>query len=246
MAMTRGIIIVSLGPRQELVRKLVNNIKNNTDLPVALVTDSPHELPVIMIKVQHDSLKWLDHPRWGVRNCNTLSASASLTLFESSCILNDDMRIVSPNFVDGFTLAERFGVCVPLNPRIYVKYNAQGADAEPNDFVPERDGPEYGPACNVSPMFVCKMHNSAKTLIEAYLVELQVCMRGTLAFARASWRCGVAPVYLPEHWCVCGSSARPVRDTVKIIRGVKQTIEPMMLHWGQEEVRRVFARKDLS
>jgi len=89
-------------------------------------------------------------------------------------------------------------------------------------------------------MFVCRLHVGGHTLIRTYLEELQVCMRGTLAFSRASWRCGVAPIYLPEHWCVCGSSARPIRDTVKTIADQTHPIEPMMLHWGQAEVREVF------
>jgi hypothetical protein len=247
MDVKRGIIIVSLGPRQPLVRDLVRNLKSLTQLPIAIVTDILHgydDMQIAEVRVETESLQWRDNPRWGVRNCNVLSASSSLTLFESSCVLNDDMRVVHPGFVDGFDLAERFGVCVPLNPRTHLHYNAQGADAGPADYLPGRDGPPHTPACNVSPLFVCRLHDNAQKLIRAYLEELQVCMRGTLAFSRASWRCGVPPVYLPEHWCVCGSSARFIRDSVKTIRGHPRSIEPIMLHWGQEEVRRVFSRKD--
>jgi hypothetical protein len=150
------------------------------------------------------------------------------------------MRIAHPGFVDGFVLAERFGVCVPMNPRVYIKYNAMGADMEKTPYNSQYEGPEHATACNVSPMFVCRHHDNATALLNAYLEELQVCMRGTHAFWRASWRTGVTPVYLPEQWCVCGSNAKYIHAYKKTLKGKSVSIEPMMLHWGQAEVRETF------
>jgi len=245
MAVNRGIVVVSLGHRQSLVYDLVSNVKRFTGLPIVVVSDEPqdlsYDLQVSVISVEHSSLQWLDNPRWGVRNCNMLSAKFALGLpYDICCVLNDDMRIAHPGFVDGFTLAARFGVCVPMNPRVYVKYNAMGADMEKTPYCPQYEGPEHAPACNVSPMFVCRHHDAATTLLSAYLEELQVCMRGTHAFWRASWRTGITPVYLPEQWCVCGSSAKYIRDYKKTLNGKSISVEPMMLHWGQPEVREAF------
>lgn len=249
MDVKRGYIIVSLGPnRIGMVRELVQNIRQHSVLPIAVVSEIERDRSwleskkdVVLVVMDKKEQQWVGHPRWGVRNCNVFSAHASLSLFESSCVLNDDMRIVHPGHKDGFTLAERFGVCVPMNPRIYVKYNAMGTDAQERDYNPRIDGPEHAPACNMSPMFVCKLHQSADILIRAYIEELQTCMRGTLAFWRASWKTGITPVYLPEQWCVCASSAKHIQTYTKVLQGRVHSIEPMMLHWGQKEVQSVFA-----
>jgi len=248
MAVTHGVIIVSLGNRQEMVRTLVSNLREFTNLPIVIVTDVSqsyvNDSYVTVIAVEHDSLQWLNSDRWGVRNCNVLSARTSMSLFDACCVLNDDMRVVHTSAIsDGIAMAERFGVCVPINPRIYVKYNAMGADTSEYDYCPRTDGPEYAPSCNVSPLFVCRHHANAQILINQYLEELKTCMRGTLAFWKASWKTGVAPVYLPEQWCVCGSNAKYIKNYTKVLKGRKRMIEPMMLHWGQAEVREVFQER---
>lgn len=245
---TRGYIIVSFGPRGENVLRLVRSIRQHSQYPIVIITDGKAmqdskvltELNFHSLVLSEEGFKWKDSPRWPVRNCNRASAMFALDLFDSCCVLNDDMLVVHAGHADGFRLAERFGVCVPMNPRIYVQYNALGTDARPEDFNERVDGPGHAPACNVSPMFVCRLHDNAKTLMKAYIAELDVCMRGTLAFWRASWKCGVHPVYLPEQWCVCGSNAAYLRDCTKSIRGKRVHIETMMLHWGQEEVRHAF------
>lgn len=245
MAVKRIVVIVSLGHRQDMVRSLISNVKRFTCMPIVVVSDESqdlsHDLQVTEMCVERNTLQWLDSPRWGVRNCNVLSAKYALSLnADACCVLNDDMRIAHVGFVDGFTMAERFGVVVPMNPRVYVKYNAMGADMDDAPYNPQYEGPAHAPACNVSPMFVCKHHDSAVTLLSAYLEELQTCMRGTHAMWRASWKTGITPVYLPEQWCVCESNAVYMRDYKKVLRGKEYRVEPMMLHWGQRGVRQAF------
>lgn len=241
MDVKRGIVIVSFGDRDEYIRSIVHNISKYSDLPILLYTERERSVAGIsqkIIKKQH--MFWMYSSRWGIRNCNFWSAHAALNTFDSCCVLNDDMRIVHSGFVDGFDLAERFGVCVPMNPRIYVKHNAMGADAKDEDFRSPDDGPEHAPACNMSPMFCCRNVNNARVLLLAYTDELLTCMRGTLAFWKASWKTGITPVYLPEFWCVGAGNARYIKDYRKILRGSTYQIEPMMLHWGQQGVREVF------
>jgi hypothetical protein len=244
--MKRGIVIVSLGPgRTDNVVRLCRNIRQfSPSIHIHVVTDVVRPLPqegVTQQIVTLDRLQWLDSPRWGVRNCNVLSAEAVLSrAFDSYCVLNDDMRIVSSEWEKGFDLAERFGVCVPTNPRIYVKYNALGADASDADFN-ERDwGPGVAPAVNVSPLFVCADRPKAYELSRIWRQQLQHCLRGTLAFWQATWLTGTTPVYLPEQWCVGASNAAYFKNYKKRLRGQDVPVEPIMLHWGQEEVRRVF------
>jgi len=252
MEIKRAILIVSLGPgREKNVHGLLENLKQvSPNIPVYVVTDHQRNLPkeITQLIVPHNELQWLESPRWGVRNCNVLSARFALEPYaDSYCVINDDMRIVHSEFTDGFLLAERFGVCVPTNPRIYVKYNARGADTKPEDFIPynEYSGPPHAPACNVSPLFVYRKDERAHILLSAYLAELQNCMRGTLAFWRASWKTGITPVYLPEQWCVGASGAKYMRDYTKQIQGKKTPIECMMLHWGQCGVRNAFSERSI-
>ncbi len=236
---------MSLGNRDEMLTGLITNLRRYSALPIRLYTDVSrshlHLENVEERRVAEEELRWRDHERWAIRNTNVISAKAALNgPFDSCCILNDDMRIADPGWVDGFRLAERFGCCVPMNPRIYVGVNAMGADAGDKDYNEMVHGPYHGPACNVSPMFACRRLVSAQTLLTAYLQELDECMRGTLAFWRASWRTGITPMYLPEQWCVCGSSAGYLKDYHKVLRGKPMPIECMMLHWGQAGVKAAF------
>lgn len=250
MGLKRGIIICSFGARDLMLHTLLKTLYRNGyygDSEVYLISDrlrDPTKLPIkniIQRKLGEEDFEWKDHPRWPIRNTNLWLAKAALwEKYESVCLLNDDMAIVHKGFIDGFNLAEKFGVCVPMNPRVYVKYNAMGADTIEEDRKETDKGPIYGTACNVSPMFVCRLHDHAKLLIETYIEELHNCMRGTLAFWFASWRSGITPMYLPEQWCVGASNAMYFRHYTKVLQGQKKQIEPIVLHWGQAGVRAVF------
>lgn len=245
MVLKRVIYIASFGPnRNSYLDILFESIQKYTKYDTFLITDFLNtRYPHVRQKVLFDKdLEWKNNPRWPIRNTNLWLAKAALWWdeYESALCLNDDMRIVNKGFLDGFTLAEKFGVCVPINPRIYVKYNAMGADTIEEDRKEMDKGPIYGPACNMSPMFACRLHDRGKRLLGAYIEELYNCMRGTLAFWLASYRTGITPLYLPEQWCVCGSSAKFIRDYTKSLQGRTYPIEPIMLHWGQAEVREIF------
>ena len=234
--------MVSFGSRSVQITSIIRHLKKVTTMPVVLYTDKVHkDLDTHQRIIPQDALLWRDSPRWGIRNCNLWSAKACLEEFDSVCVLNDDMRIVHGAWVDGFQLAERFGCAVPLNPRIYVKYNAMGADTSPQDLKNlGSDSPLYGPACNVSPLFFSRKWSRAVEFMEGYIECLKVCNRGTLAFWMASWRTGFTPVYLPEQWCVCEGNAKYIRDYKKHLQGKDISIEPIMLHWGQKGVREAF------
>jgi len=239
----RAIIICSFGDRKCYLDMLFKSLRQYPYIgDVWLITDVPRELMGVNIHLlRPDQLEWKDHLRWPIRNTNLWLAKASLwEQYESVCCLNDDMYICNRGYMDGFALAEKFGVCVPMNPRVYVKYNAMGADTIEEDRKETDKGPIYGPACNMSPMFVCRLHDHAKFLIETYIEELHNCMRGTLAFWLASYRTGVTPLYLPEQWCVCESNATYIKNYKKPLLGRTHSIEPMMLHLGQKKVREVF------
>lgn len=243
MVLKRAIIICSFGNRDYYLKTLLNSLRKFPAVgEVVLLTDRNIEIDGVRTYwLLPHQLDWNDHPRWPIRNTNLWLAKAALwEEYESVCCLNDDMYVCNKGFLDGFALAEKFGVCVPTNPRIYVKYNAMGADTTNEDRKETDKGPIYGPACNMSPMFVCRLHGHAKRLIEVYIEELHNCMRGTLAFWLASYRTGIAPLYLPEQWCVCESNAKYIRNYKKPLQGKMYNIEPIMLHIGQKGVRETF------
>ena len=229
--MAVGVVIASFGERPYLGQL----IETCCDLPVVLYTDRDRGYPVSKLHIVPDGSH--QGPRGPIRMTNRILAEAAD--FDPILCLNDDMKIVSPNFLEGFALAERFGVCVPMNPRIYVKYNAMGADA-PAD---PPGTPLYGTACNVSPMFVSRARPGVRVFMEAYVRQLETCQRGTLAFWLASWETGFCPLYLPEQWCLCASNAEYFRGYKKTLQGREYQIEPIMLHWGQAGVREVFDAK---
>lgn len=237
-----GFVIASFGDRDAYIESMVSNIRQYSNFPILLITDRARNTHVEYTKViPKGELRWRDSPRWGVRNTNYWLAKAAIDeYFDVSCCLNDDMRIVSPGFVDGFRLAVRFGLCLPLNPRIHVKYNAMGTDSSDADIALAGQLPSFAPACNMSPMFACRHHAKPQILLQAYLNRLETCMRGTLAFWFACCDTNLVPLYLPEQWCVCGSSAAFIKNLTKVLRGKAYSIEPIMLHWGQKQVRDVF------
>lgn len=244
--MKRVIVICSFGDRHWYINTLLNSLQKNVPnnkLEIVLITDKIRNEynNVEQIVLTPDDFKWQNSNRWPVRNTNLwLAKSVFWRDYESVCCLNDDMYICNNGFMDGFALAEKFGVCVPTNPRIYVKYNAMGADATEQDRKIVDEGPIYGPSCNVSPMFVCRLNKDAERLLQAYIEKLDTCMRGTLAFWLASYETAVTPVYLPEQWCVCESNANYFKNYKKVLQGKEYKIEPVILHVGQKGVRDIF------
>lgn len=246
--MNRAVIVASFGNRDEQIMSLVANLRKYWpgDMPIILYTDrertflhDPHVHHRIIVA---KDLLWKDHPRWPIRNTNLwLARAARDEDFNAVCCLNDDMRVCGSESLDGFALAEKFGICVPINPRVYVKYNAMGADTTKKHQTEIKLRIMHAPACNVSPMFV-RRGPSSFPLLDRYamIMERGECYRGTLAFWLASYRSGVCPLYLPEQWCVGASNAAYIKNYTKRLQGKDVQIEPMMLHYGQAEVRKVF------
>lgn len=243
----RKIIIASFGNRNAYISSLVDNIREYSAFPIILYTDRQRAVGGIeQIVLSPDQILWKDSPRWPIRNTNFWLAKAVIERAGTKdvfCCLNDDMRIVHAGWEDGFQLAEKFGICVPQNPRIFVKYNMLGTDTTSEDWKRTEGTPIYAPACNVSPMFAYPNSLYVQVLLSAYINELKKCMRGTLAFWLAMYKVGVCPLFLPEQWCVSASNALHIKKYEKVLQGKKCKIEPIMLHWGQQQVREVFGEQ---
>lgn len=235
-----GIVLAVFGNRQHQVKRLYENVRSYCDYPITACTDGYLE-PIGDIQIVKVSPMWTGHPRYAVRNNNYFQAMTAYTgMYDLSLCLDDDMYIISEQFTEGFDLAERFGCCLPHNPRVYVKYNNQGTDSENIEYI-ARAFPQVAPACNSSPMFFSKHHEGARKFLKEYL-RLQNTNpgRGTSLLWLASWRTGFTPLYLPEQWCVCQTNAEYIKNYTKILKGKPVNIEPIILHIGHSRVREVF------
>ncbi len=119
-------------------------------------------------------------------------------------------------------LAQKFGVCLPLNPRYLVKRDfTDGADV--NGCIDQSLW--YGPSVNCSPIAIDLRNRSAVRLGESYCDHmLQKPKRGPLSWWEAMLSTGVSPLILPPQFCVCEKHI-----------GIGDEI---ILHEGHESVRR--------
>jgi hypothetical protein len=142
-----------------------------------------------------------------------------------------DMRIVDMEAARTLPLlAERFGLCLPINPRYTVLRDiCDGADV-PKEVL--FDG-VYGPGVNCSPIAVSLNRAGSVTLAEEYCKTLlDTPMRGPLAWQKSMWLTGIAPLILPPQWCVCSKHI-----------GVGGEI---ILHEGHEAVKRHYGNRRTS
>lgn len=245
--MQRSFVIAAFGDRRTQVQRLVKNIRSYVDYPIHIITTTDSNIGSFEkspgINIKSVPRIWAKGTyREGIRNSNYYKVKFAIDHhYDSLCMLDDDMFIVDKNFVDGFVIAERFGVALPINPRIYVGFNAMGSDSTIKDMEYCSNTAGYAPACNFSPFFVYPHAGLVCNFLHEleYQLRNKVC-RGTLAIWKASWKSHITPVYLPEQWCVCGSSAEWIKNYTKILRGQTVNIPPMMLHLGHSEVQKVF------
>lgn len=248
----RAFVIAAFGNRSKQVRRLIKNIRSYSDLPIHILTTEDSETIhyVKNIYIEIVERQWPKGSyREGVRNSNYHKINFALRnywkefRYSSLCLLDDDMYIVNPYFIDGFAIAEQFGAALPINPRVYNHYNMMGADVRPEDWAEMRNKvPSFIPAVNFSPFFVDPRQCSVRSFLGYLKNELQsIPCRGTVAIIKAMWGSKFTPVILPEQYCVCGSNAQYIKDYTKILKGKTIKISPIMLHLGHDEVRKVFA-----
>lgn len=137
--------------------------------------------------------------RAGYRNSNYWRIQKTMDLlneYESVCYLDNDMRVVNKGFWDGFALAEKFGFCVPMNPRAFVKTDSdKGVDAQTIPAVP------HGTAWNNAVVFASKR---GLPFMKAILDEnINRPQRGPMTMWEAAWKTGLFPYILPYEYCVC-------------------------------------------
>lgn len=197
--------------------------KEEADISVTVYTDQDYEDTSLISYVKKKPIFNLNHKRFGWR-CNDYYKV--LALLESTAdiaiSLDSDMQIVSDESLSIVPLTEKFGVCLPANPRFLVKVDGDlGADGQATGEYDSSRG--NGFANNMSPISFDTKNKRARTLLEEYCNQMiSSPARGPLVMWRAQWATGINPYLLPYQWCVCSEA-----------RGLGNEI---MLHVGHREV----------
>jgi len=141
--------------------------------------------------------------------------------------MDSDMLIVSERFRVICEFAQRFGLAVPINPRLLLKID--GGIGVDSTYCAQADSTQgLGMAYNLTPIAYSTRHPVARQLLERYcalLVEFPG--RGAVHLVQASFDLGYQPFVLPPQWCVC--SPRDL-DSEHIWR------EAVALHIGHRDV----------
>lgn len=152
---------------------------------------------------------------WKVRKLLESEADVAISL-------DADMKIVSNDVVVLAALTEKFGLCLPANPRLTVRKDTL-IGSHSDGKLDETKGLGY--AVNMSPIAFDTSNSDARKVLDTFCrLMLKNPVRGPLNMWRAIWGQGFFPCLLPPQWCVCGEDI-----------GVD---DPIILHIGHEKVRK--------
>ena len=174
---------------------------------VTLYSDTELRVPkrVRLIKVippyesSHSRYGWRAHDYYQV--FGLLSSKADVAV-----AMDSDMKIVSHDFEVITVLAKRFGLALPMNPRMLARVDGTlGSDTTYRADTDETLGTTF--ALNLTPIAFSPVHAQARALLQRYL-ELLRCLpgRGAVHLSQASFELGYSPCLLPANWCVCSPS----------------------------------------
>ena len=127
-----------------------------------------------------------------------LQSSADITI-----AMDSDMLIVSDSFRVIFEFAQRFGLALPINPRLLLKID--GGIGIDSSYQAQTDSTQgLGMTYNLTPMAFSTRHPVARQLLERYCtLLLESPGRGAVHMVQASYDVGYQPYVLPPQWCVC-------------------------------------------
>ncbi len=228
---TVDLILAQFGSRADEVEPSLSSFtKHFPESSVTLYTDqAPAPRPRIHTIKRVKPPFSADHPRYGWR-CSDLYKIRGLldSPADLAIAVDCDMRVVSEEVRTIIPLTQRFGLCLPANPRLLVKVDAAiGADTDGR--LDETRG--CGFAFNSTPISFSTRHKRAREFLECFTREMERhAVRAPLALWRACWTSGFVPYLLPFQWCVCQEHV-----------GVGDEI---ILHTGHERVRRFYGDGD--
>lgn len=154
------------------------------------------DLPdVPQLDPKHPRYGWRMNDYWKVRKMLDFGADVAMCF-------DGDMRIVNREAARTLPLlAERFGICLPINPR----YTVQRDFTDGADVTGCTDQTMwYGPSLNCSPIALNVAGGAGRRLAAEYCLMMRKWpMRGPVVWWHAMMASGIAPLILPPQWCVC-------------------------------------------
>jgi hypothetical protein len=168
----------------------------------------------------HERYAWRSNDFYKVTGLLESQADIAIAVDCDMLFVSSDARALIP-------LTQRFGLCLPANPRLLVKTDTligTDSDGKLDDTL------GCGFAFNATPIAFSRQHTAARKLLEQSRREMMSNpVRGPLALWRAAWTCGFAPYLLPFQWCVCHEHV-----------GIGDEI---ILHMGHESVRIFYGKQ---
>lgn len=170
------------------------------------------------------------HPRYGWRENDYWCARGILESKADIAIsVDSDLLIVSKRIRSLIPLAQKFGLCMPVNGR-HLVYRDARSDCDGGRVDDETEG---GGMCHCTALWAFETQGDGlhRHLLETYCDQIQLDAlenkgaRGPLSLWRAEWKTGISPYTLPSHYCVTGSNLWvPAADAI-------------VLHVGHESVK---------
>lgn len=233
---TRGVIFVAFGKKAEQdCKRAIKSIRwFQKNIPIKIYSD--HKFDIDNAKFKIIKPYWKKHERTYIRSSDYYRVLALLeSQWDITLYLDNDMIIVNEEFIQGFDLARKFGVCFPQNPRTFQKIELRKAlDVDDKDRKELKNAPDLATSYNTSPIFYAKKHSQATKLLRIYKKELErKACRGPIVLWKVMWKTGINVYTLPFEWCIC-RGGQISRCGKTIFDG--QLIPPIILHTGHKEV----------
>jgi hypothetical protein len=143
-------------------------------------------------------------PRYGWRAHDYYQAIGMLkSTADIAIAMDSDMLVVSEGFSAIAIFAKRFGLTLPINPRLLMKIDGGiGMDSSYDISADETLG--LGMTYNLTPVAFSTKHPIARQLLEHYCALLKETPgRGAVHLVQATHELGYQPFILPPQWCVC-------------------------------------------
>ena len=223
--METKIVTTAFGDRRKELREFIAHVRKWSSAPILVVTDNILNSDLgdqVDVKFQWVKTQWQDHKRCHYRSSNwwrfkiLQEIDADLVVY-----MDNDIRLINVNWLQGFSLANLFGICMPLSPRVFVHYDAKrGIDAQVKSHtlpIP------CAPVCNPGFFFAAVHDNRTKQFVKSFLAQYQQNPgRGPLGVWLAAESCGYHP-----NAESCANYAYP-------------EVEPIAVHWGGKAVKQYF------
>ena len=143
-----------------------------------------------------------EHRRYGWRSSDLYRAVGLLESRADVAIYSDaDMYYYSEQIRVLPILAQKFGFCIPANPRLLQKTDAEiGTDSD--KVLDESEG--LGFAYNTTPLAFSTASQPAREFLLAYeSIMRENPLRNPVVMHRAAMKTGFSPYVLPFHWSLC-------------------------------------------